>query len=162
MAAHANLRVVPIRTIETFDLRRRVLRTGVASTDVAMAGDDAAGTFHLGATLGEGAAPWPPGSLVGVCSWMSDPYSAMPDAPAYRLRGMATDPGARGLGIGAALLAAGVSSAAGSGARVLWAQARESALGFYLHAGWELDGDRFIDATTGLPHHRIVRWITAS
>ena len=59
----------------------------------------------------------------------------MPTGDEIQLRGMAVDGGQQGRGIGAALLTAGVERAAARGATAVWANARDSALGFYLRHG---------------------------
>jgi hypothetical protein len=38
----------------------------------------------------------------------------------------------------------------------MWADARDSALGFYRRAGMEVVGDSYITEATGLPHHTVV------
>jgi GNAT superfamily N-acetyltransferase len=70
---------------------------------------------------------------------------------------MAVDPVRRGHGSGALLLAAGLERAGARGADVVWANARDTALAFYERHGFRVVGDGFVDATTALPHHRIVR-----
>ena len=45
-----------------------------------------------------------------------------------------------------------------AGAEQLWANARDTALGFYLETGWEvIPGSEHISAETQLPHHVIVK-----
>ena len=70
---------------------------------------------------------------------------------------MAVDDGRRGSGIGAVLLAAGVQRAFDDGAAAVWANARDTALAFYARHGFDVVGDGFVDAATGIPHHRIRR-----
>ncbi|MGI8984402.1 MAG: GNAT family N-acetyltransferase, partial [Acidimicrobiales bacterium] len=66
-------------------LRHRVLRPGQAFGETAYAGDDTA--VHLGAFAGDG--------LVGIASLYRQDCAGGP-AGGWRLRGMATDAGARG------------------------------------------------------------------
>jgi predicted GNAT family N-acyltransferase len=63
----------------------------------------------------------------------------------------------RGHGAGDILLAAGIARAESAvpGA-VVWARARDSALGFYVRHGFEVVEPGFMDETTGRPHHVIV------
>jgi predicted GNAT family N-acyltransferase len=70
---------------------------------------------------------------------------------------MATDPSVRGTGMGAQVLAAGLDRAFAGGAAVVWANARDTAVGFYERHGFEVVGDGFVTADTGLPHHVVVR-----
>ncbi len=39
----------------------------------------------------------------------------------------------------------------------MWANARDTALGFYAAHGFEVVGDGFVTTDTRLPHHRVVR-----
>lgn len=56
---------------------------------------------------------------------------------------MATDPAARGTGAGTVVVRAAAEEVRKRAAEVLWCEARESAVGFYLHCGWLLHGERF-------------------
>ncbi len=71
--------------------------------------------------------------------------------PAWRLRGMVVAEAERGAGIGRAVLDHAVVLAASRGAGSLWAEARSSALGFYLGAGWTVQGDEWMKPGIG-PH----------
>lgn len=64
-------------------------------------------------------------------------------AEGWRLRGMATGPGARGQGFGSALLTACLDHAAAAGGAEVWCNARRAAMGFYRRAGFEVIGDEF-------------------
>lgn len=141
--------VIEIGAAETHDLRRRVLRQGTASDVVTFEGDELDSTFHLGA--------WDAGRLVGISSWMLRAYPDRPAAVAYQLRGMATEPHHQAGGIGSALLAAGLARCLEQGASLVWARARDSALGFYVRHGFETVGLGYVDLTTGLPHHDVLR-----
>ena len=146
-----DLRVVDLSAADTHDIRRRVLRDGTPSDDVVFSGDDDPETLHLGLVDRRG-------TVVAVSSWVPRPF---PDGATggseVQLRGMAVDPARRGRGTGAVLLAAGLDRATASGADVVWANARDTALAFYLRHGFAIVGDGFVDVTTGLPHHRIRR-----
>lgn len=136
--------VVELTADETHDLRRRVLRDGTPSSEVRLASDDAPGTTHLGVRDGTG-------RVVATSSWSPG------DDGRVQLRMMATDPTVRGTGLGHHLLDAGIERARRAGVEVVWANARDSALGFYQAAGFEVVGDGFVTADTGLPHHVVVR-----
>ncbi len=142
------LEIVELTADETHDVRRRVLRHDTPSTDPRFAQDALAGTWHLGLRLD--------GTVVGVSTWAPEPWPDDPGSPAVRLRGMAVDGGVRGIGAGALLLDAGIARARGGGARIVWASARDSALGFYLRFGFRGVGEGFVDEPTGMPHHLIV------
>jgi thiamine transport system ATP-binding protein len=140
--------VVELTTSQTYDLRRRVLRTGTRSTDVRFSGDEDSATIHLGLVDHTGA-------VVAISSWTTKPCPIAPTAHDVQLRGMAVEPDRAGSGLGATLLAAGVDRAFAGGAESVWANARDTALDFYARHGFELIDDGFLDTTTALPHHRI-------
>jgi thiamine transport system ATP-binding protein len=142
-------RVVELDAAATHALRRAVLREDRADADVVFDGDSDTATVHLGV---EDA-----GHLVGVSTWLWRPCPIDPGEHDCQLRGMAVDRSRQGGGFGAVLLAAGVERARAAGATTVWANARDTALGFYARHGFETIGDGYVDATTGLPHHHI-RW----
>ena len=132
---------------ETYALRHRALRPQQALADCRFPGDEAPGAFHLGAFDGDG-------SLLGVASFNPEAAPACVPVPssglspmdvrhAWRLRGMATAPEARGQGHGKALLQAGIAELARRGAGLLWCNARLSAAGFYEVQGLARAGEDF-------------------
>ncbi len=127
-------------------LRRTVLRAGMATEDVSWPEDDTPGAFHLGIVAD--------GDVIAVSTWVPRPLDG---EPAFQVRGMATAAGRRGQGLGAMLVQAGCSRVAASGIGLVWANARDTALPFYERHGFAAIGDGFVDATTQLPHHRVVR-----
>jgi len=141
-------RVVDLAATGTHALRRAVLREGRADASVVFDGDDDPGTLHLGLED-------PSGTLVGVSTWLWRPCPREPGDRDRQLRGMAVDTSRQAGGFGAVLLAAGVERAIADGATTVWANARDSALGFYLRHGFEVLEPGHVDAATGLPHHHI-------
>jgi GNAT superfamily N-acetyltransferase len=81
--------------------------------------------------------------------------SVVPEAPGFRVRGMATHPEARGRGLGAAVLDALVAHARAQGAEVIWANARLPAVALYERAGFRAEGEDFVEPGIG-PHRRMV------
>jgi GNAT superfamily N-acetyltransferase len=146
----AEVHVSELTVEEVRPLRRAVLRAGMQTQDVAWPGDDVAGTFHLGVVEG--------GEVIAVSTWIP---SVLDGEPAVQIRGMATAPGNQGAGLGAALLAAGFARVAATGTSVIWANARDAAMAFYARNGFTAIDDGFIDETTSLPHHRVVRRLEA-
>jgi len=132
---------------DTHDLRRRVLRQGMPSTEVEFVEDRWPGVVHLGVFVD--------GSIVAISTWVPREHDGEPAA--VQLRGMATAPELQGRGIGGLLLEAGCDRMGADGARVVWARARDAALDFYTRHGFRVDGDGFVDETTQLPHHMVVR-----
>ena len=144
--------VVEVDATACLDLRRRVLRTGTPSTDPRFSEDERPGTFHLAAVED--------GRVVGVITFTAQPVRSRPGAPAAQLRGMATEPGARGTGAGRALVEAGVARLRAGGVAVVWAKARDGTVDFYEHMGMHVEGDGYVTEETGLPHHTVVMDIT--
>ena len=144
------IQVAAIETADTFALRRSVLRDGDPDANVAWDEDTWPGTLHLGIRID--------GELVGTSTWIPRGMPGDVDATgSWQLRGMATAHGRRGGGLGGILVEAGCQRCAGAGGRVVWARARDAALGFYVAHEFEVVGDGFVDATTQLPHHLVRR-----
>ncbi len=132
------------------DLRRRVLRRGDPAAQVAEPRDAETTALHLAGVV--------EGEVVVCASLYRSPYPPEPRDSDYQLRFMATDEASRGRGLGAALLARAEAEAAARGARRLWANARDTALGFYAATGWSVvPGSDFVSAESGVPHHVIVK-----
>jgi N-acetylglutamate synthase-like GNAT family acetyltransferase len=74
-----------------------------------------------------------------------------------QLKGMAVDDTLQTSGLGKHLIDAGVQLAQQRGAQLVWARARDTAVGFYEKCGFTVLGDGFIDEPTGMPHHIVVR-----
>jgi GNAT superfamily N-acetyltransferase len=130
-------------TADTYDLRERVLRGGGAHDGFPE--DDEPGTFHVGAV--------DDGVIVGVATFVPREDSV------WQLRGMAVEPDRQGEGIGTAILAFGMARLRDAGARLVWANGRDTALGFYERAGWTVVGDGYTlpvhGEGPGMPHHRV-------
>jgi GNAT superfamily N-acetyltransferase len=147
-----------LASADTYDLRRRVLRDDDPSAEVRFDSDDRAGAFHLGLRTSSGEVvavasftptEWPPHGK----EWRADPGPAP-----WQLRGMAVAAVWQGQGWGTVLLIDGVARVRGRGGSVLWANARDSALGFYRGHGWQIVGDGFV-TDIGVPHHfAVVSW----
>ena len=132
---------------EILPLRRAVLRPGYPVT--ASDYDQDPHAVHVGA--------WDGATLVGCATVFPDPWPGPPPVPdAWRLRGMAVEPGRQGTGVGANVLAEAVAAARAGGAPMLWANGRSTALGFYQRLGWRTAGAEFNASDTGLPHYPIV------
>jgi GNAT superfamily N-acetyltransferase len=139
-----------IEAAQTHDLRRRVLRDG-RSEHLVFPEDDRPGALHLGA--------WeePGGPLLAVASFSPEPTPHRPGRRAARLRGMVTEPVRQGQGLGRGLLAEAVGRLRARGIEALWANARDSALGFYGRLGFETVGEGFLAGPAGdIPHHIVV------
>jgi ribosomal protein S18 acetylase RimI-like enzyme len=140
------LRIVDVDAPVTHDLRARVLRGGDTRIEARVwAGDELPATWHLGAVDDA------TGRVVGVCTWIPR------DDGTVQLRGMAVEPAwQQGRGIGRALVHAGLARIAPG--TLVWANARDRALGFYERLGFTVLPEGFTTAETGLAHHRI-EWV---
>jgi predicted N-acetyltransferase YhbS len=150
MAEH---RVVELTTAEILPLRRLVLRNGTPSADPGYPEDDQPETMHLGVRDAGG-------TVIATSTWLPRACPDGDERPAIQLRGMAVAPEVQRAGLGRELVGAGCERAVASGATVVWARARDAALGFYCGAGFAVVGAGFHDAATALPHHLVVRDLT--
>ena len=137
------LTIFDIAATDTLDLRGRILRGG--SDHGGFPDDDLEGTFHLGAREGE--------AIVGVATFVPR------EDGVWQLRGMAVEEDRQGEGIGTAILDEAASRLRRAGARLVWANGRDTALGFYERAGWVVVGDGYVLPVNadrpGMPHHRV-------
>ncbi|MCW2921834.1 MAG: acetyltransferase [Thermoleophilia bacterium] len=149
-----NLTVQRISATQTHPLRMAVLRPGAPKAECEFPGDEDELTFHAGAELD--------GRIVSIASLYLEPRpvdaaGGAPVAPdhgagtAWRLRGMATEPGLRKCGAGRAALEACEAHAREHGATLAWCNARVEAVGFYERLGWTVLGEEFDIPTVG-PH----------
>src|SRR5580698_8562423 len=103
------------------------------------------GIHHFGAYDGD--------ELVGCATVFPSAYDGEPDA--WQLRGMAVVPDRQGQGIGAIVLAEAIETVRASGASLLWANARVTALRFYERLGFDVVGEVYDYGPAGLPHKKI-------
>ena len=150
------VRQVPVS--RTIALRQAVLRPQHEKDEhLALPGDDEPATVAF-AALDTGDAvlavarigPEVPPSSIGA--------SIPPGTPAWRLRGMATRPNIRNLGIGSAVLEAAIDHVISLGGGLLWCNARTPAIGLYLRAGFITFGEEWVDPLIG-PHVLMGRWV---
>jgi GNAT superfamily N-acetyltransferase len=141
----SDVEIRPVAAAETYDLRARVLRDGDLSAAV-VSDDDLEGAWHLGAHRSS--------LLVGVASFYPRPCPSASDVDAVQLRFMAVDPAARRRGVGRGLLNRAIQELRRRQVPLLWANGRDTALGFYERAGFTVVGEGFIHEP-GLPHHLI-------
>ena len=133
--------VVEIDVEQTWDLRRRILRRNSPEAVVQFPQDSVAGVFHLGASAGEG------GPVLAVATFL--PTAGADDI--WQLRGMAVHETVQRGGVGREVLEAGVARVRERGGRLLWANVRDTAAGFYERAGWTIVGGGFV--TDDVEHH---------
>jgi GNAT superfamily N-acetyltransferase len=140
----ARFEIRQILAPETFPLRLRVLRPGRPAESAHFPGDETA--HHFGA--------FQDGELRSIASMFPVEMPERPAVPALQLRGMATAPEARGAGLGCALLKACTNFALESAIRLIWCNARITAVGFYQKMGFSISGGEFEIPEVG-PHFRM-------
>ncbi|MDQ4039434.1 MAG: GNAT family N-acetyltransferase [Actinomycetota bacterium] len=128
---------------ETAQLRRAVLRPHLRIEEMALGGDQNPDTTYLCVRAAGG-----DGAVLGCLRLepMPCPWSAELDVSGeagWQLRAMATDPAARGAGLGRRLVQAAVDHVAAHGGDLIWCNARVSAEGFYARQGFRTLTQRF-------------------
>ena len=129
---------------EVLGLRQAVLRPHQRPDQVRFPDDAGPGTAHFCAQDDDG-------QVVGVVSLMRQSPPWQPDVDAWRLRGMATAPEWRGMGVGRALVGAVLDHVAAGGGGLMWCNARLAAVGFYERAGMVTTGEIWEEPVIG-PH----------
>jgi predicted GNAT family N-acyltransferase len=136
----------------TQELRRAVLRPNwpVGSP---MHGDENPDAVHFAAFGNDDV-------LIGCCLILPRPYPIRPDEPgAWQLRGMATAPSWQRMGVGAAILDVAIAAANRRAGRLMWCDARTTAVPFYRAHGFVAEGAEFMHEESGIPHYRMWRMI---
>jgi GNAT superfamily N-acetyltransferase len=127
------------------DLRRRVLRSANPDASVEDDRDEEATSCHFAGLLGE--------RVVVSASFYPSTLSLHRELVTYQLRYMATDAHVQGRGYGARVLRFAEQDLASRGVEQLWANGRDSALGFYVAMGWStIPGSEHVSSETKLPH----------
>lgn len=136
-----------------YELRRRVLRGNDPNKTVADPRDANESSLHFGGFLN--------GRLITSASLFSSVAPTRPHLLTYQLRYMATDFDLQGQGYGALVLAEAADVLRARGVQQVWANARDSALGFYRATGWTvLEGTGHLSSETKLPHTVIVKLLS--
>jgi GNAT superfamily N-acetyltransferase len=145
-----NLRIELVAAPVLHALRRRVLRNNNPESSVADARDDESTSLHFGG--------FDDGRLVVSASFYPSTAPRNPDLVTYQLRFMATDFDVQGRGCGARVLAFAEAELRRRGVEQVWANARDTALGFYQAIGWSIiSGGEHLSVETQLPHTVIVK-----
>ncbi len=133
-------------------LRRRVLRQNDPTAFAGDARDAEAASMHFAGLLD--------GRVVVSASFYPSVAPIRDELASYQLRFMAVDFDAQGHGYGTEVLAVAEKALRDVGAEQLWANARDTALGFYEATGWEIvPGSENISVETQLPHHKVAKVI---
>ena len=143
--------VVALTLEDIMPLRVKVLRKGTPVTHCNYPEDTYEDVIHLGVKNEN--------TVVGTSRWFRKECPDIVGEAALQLKGMAVDDSLQGSGIGVQIIAAGLALATERGVSIVWARARDSALGFYLRCGFTEIGPGYIDEPTGMPHHNVYRRI---
>ena len=130
-------------------LRVAVLRKGTPVTDCNYPEDSYPDVVHF--------AIFHEGTAIATSSWFMKECPEKLGVTAMQLKGMAVAEDLQGAGLGALLIDAGIALAMERGATIVWARARDNAIGFYERLGFVSTGLGFIDGPTAMPHHIVVR-----
>jgi len=124
-----------VKASETLVLRQAVLRPGFKVEACYFPGDEDKSTHHLGGFIND--------NLSGVVSIYKRSNEDVTHGVGYQIRAMATCESIRGKGVGLKLLVAAEQMIGHLKADYIWANARSSAIGFYVKAGYKVLGDEF-------------------
>lgn len=133
-----------------YELRRRVLRGNDPNKTVVDDRDDEETSLHFGGFLDD--------RVVVSASLFPSTAPTRAQLSSYQLRYMASDFDVQGNGYGALVLIAAEDALRAQGVEQVWANARDTALGFYRSTGWTvLEGTEHLSLETKLPHTVIVK-----
>ena len=127
------IKIKKISADETYEIRLAILRGGM-DLPVEFTGDFDEDTCHFGVFEDD--------ELKGIASFLKNSNTLF-DTVQYQLRGMATVQEIRGKGYGKQLLLHAFDVLKEKQVKVIWCNAREVALNFYLKLGFEIHGDSF-------------------
>jgi len=130
---------------QLYDLRRRVLRGNDPDVSVSDPRDDEETSLHFGG--------FADGRLVVSASFFPSLAPVNEHLVSLQLRYMATDIDMQGRGYGATVMYRVEEELRLQGIEQLWANGRDTALGFYRSIGWmTIPGSEHISTETQLPH----------
>lgn len=127
--------IVRVSAAEVRAIRGAVLRPGQAAERLVYPGDDDSSSVHLAWRDRDGL-------IVSAVSLFDEPVPGT-DAPAWRIRGMATLPEYRSRGLGGELLRRCLAHVRDQRPGPVWCNARTSAAGYYAKHGFEPLGETF-------------------
>ncbi|HEY5437627.1 MAG TPA: GNAT family N-acetyltransferase [Acidimicrobiales bacterium] len=147
------LRVELVEASDLHALRQRVLRNDDPLLYHPDARDDEPSSLHYGGFLAD--------RLVVSASFFPSAPPMNPSLTTYQLRYMAADFDVQGRGYGALVLQFAEDHLRARGVGQIWANGRDTALGFYRTVGWRsVEGSEHLSAETDLPHTIIFKRLT--
>jgi predicted GNAT family N-acyltransferase len=145
--------MLSIKTTEAsaiLKVRLDILRKGMTLDDCHFSGDNNPESIHFAALDND--------KIIGCCTLTVNPQSAIKNSY-YQLRGMAVLDNYQGMGVGQKLLHAAEAKLIKLGNKVLWFNARTSAVGFYQKYGYQVLGNEFEIEGVG-PHYKMFKEIS--
>ncbi|BCY27401.1 GNAT family N-acetyltransferase [Flavobacterium okayamense] len=127
--------VKKIKTIDTYPVRHLVLRKGKPIESCSFTGDDEETTIHLGVFYKE--------KIIGIASLFKIDNASFKESNQFQLRGMAVLDEFRKEGIGTLLINEAEKICKSNSSDLLWFNARESAVPFYLKLNFKTFGTKF-------------------
>lgn len=137
-----------IKAIDTYPVRHAVLRKGKPLDSCAFLGDDDETTIHLGLFNEE--------KLIAITSLFKVNSTEFKEPKQYQLRGMAVLEEFRKYGLGTLLINEAEKICIEKNTEVLWFNARESAVPFYLKLNYKTFGTKFEINGIG-PHYKMYK-----
>ncbi len=123
-------------------VRQPILRPGLPLTSCVFTGDNLKTTIHLGIHVNN--------ELIGVCSLVKSKNTLITEKQQYQLRGMAILKVHQNKGFGKLLLNYSEVLLKKLNVKLIWCNARETAITFYNKAGYQVKGTPFIIKNIGL------------
>ena len=144
MASPTEFTVARVPAADTYPLRAAVLHGGAPPESAKVAGDDHPDVVTIAARDVDGI-------VVGCACLFLEPCSDLPEhrGEAWRVRRVATAPRWRGRGVGAAVVGALVTHAAGRGSGVMWCNATPAGSRLFARLGFEQIGEPWVDPDFG-------------
>lgn len=131
-----------ISSLETHAVRHAVLRAGKPISSCIFDGDDTPTTIHIGGFYKN--------KLIAVVSLFKKKNEAISSTNAYQLRGMAVLEKYQGQGHGRKIIAVAETILEKKNVFIVWMNARESAIPFYINSGYSKFGPIFDIPDVGL------------
>lgn len=135
------LTIRKIKPEETYEVRHPVLREGRPIEDCKFDNDDAPGTFHLGLFIQD--------DLLGIVTYLKNNLEDL-QGNQYQLRGMAILKKHQKRGFGNLLIKKGEDIIKQENGTIVWCNAREIAVDFYIKNGFKIIGKPFVIPKIGL------------
>lgn len=139
---NSNYTIKIIDSKETYAVRHPILRAGKPLESCVFDGDDFETTIHLGLFTHN--------KLIGISSFLEKKHISFNETTQYQLRGMAILKEFQGKSLGNIILKEGELILKKKGVKVIWCNAREVAVKFYMRNNYEIIGDAFNIKNIGL------------